>query len=103
MINDKVRVQFSFQHIGTENIPIYQVISVDEDGNARIKVAGGVKPGTVGTINDQPVRVLKTKLVGQDKIHALGGNDTVLLYPIYFDLYKQVGWLPTEHFQILGQ
>jgi hypothetical protein len=102
MIGDKVKVQMSFNYVGEKNIPIYKTESIDIEGNATISVIGGVKPGSIGSITDYPVKVLKSKLIGYEKPHALGSNDTVLLFPIFFEHYQQIGWLPNDYFQIIS-
>lgn len=105
---DKVRVGLGHLFEGTDNIPIYHVDTTaddryihDSDGCSIPKFIGGVKPGSTGIMEGNPTKVVKSRLLGYDKVPALG-QDYVLLYPIKFDYYKQVAWVPMDFFQVIG-
>jgi hypothetical protein len=107
MDGDRVRVGFGHLFQGNQNIPIYKVevnedncYVVDEAGLCSPKVCGGVRPGSTGHIDGHPVKAVKTKLYGYDKVPALG-QDIVLLYPIFFDDYRQTAWVSADHFSII--
>jgi hypothetical protein len=106
-VGDKVKIGNGHLFEGTTNIPIYHVdvdstnkYVVDSDGCSIPKFIGGVKPGSIGFIDGNPTRAVKSKLAGYDKVPALG-QDYVNLYPIRFEYYKQVAWVPCDFFQII--
>ena len=105
---DRVRVGHGFLYNGTENIAIYHVdvdsagcYVVDDEKIANPKAIGGVKPGSVGTIDGHPVKAHKRKLFGYDKVPGFGGQDTVLLYPVFFDIYQKTAWVPQDYFKVI--
>ncbi len=107
-IGDRVRAQVHLSYLGEDPIAIYQVpltgerVLVDEDGIAHPTRFGGVKPGSLGTITGTPVKVVKEKLHGFEKVPSLGGPDTILLFPVLWDYYKQIAWIPQPFMQIVG-
>lgn len=105
---DRVKVGAGFLHAGTDNIAIYHVdvdskgiYIVNDDGVAIPKPIGGVTPGSTGTVDGHPVKVEKRRLFGYEKVPSLGGVDTVLLFPVHFDKYKQTAWVPQDFFKVI--
>lgn len=108
-VGDRIKVMTSHLFQAEGNVAIYHVsvdsnnkYVVDSEGVCSPSVVGGVKLGSTGTIDGHAVRARRTSLKGFEKVTTMGGNDTILLYPIWFDHYKQVGWLPIDHFQIVS-
>lgn len=103
-IGDKVRVSGTYMYSGNENIPIYTVevgpdnkYVVDLEGcGMGLKVIGGVKPNSTGTIDGHPVKAYRKQLIGYEKVTSLG-VDTVMLFPVLFDHYQRVGWVPSDY------
>lgn len=104
---DRVIAQFGQLFKGETPIPIYDVMvlpnntyQLDMEGCCSPRFIGGVKPGSHGRIDGHPVKCPKTRLKGYEKV-AGAGADTILLYPVYWDYYKQVAWVSCDHFQII--
>lgn len=73
------------------------------DGGVILEKSGGVKGGSTGYIADEPVMVQRTQLQHlQNEPTSIGGRDVVAVFPVYFDDYKLVGWIPADHFRVVG-
>lgn len=104
---DKVRAQFGQLFQGTSPIPIYDVMvlpdgkyNVDMEGCCSPRFIGGVQPGSVGRIDGNPVKCPKSRLKGYEKVAAMGA-DNVLLFPVFWEHYRQTAWVSQDHFQII--
>lgn len=75
-------------------------LDLDTYGAAKIIKLGGVKGGTTGVMLGQPVRIHRLQLVGEENIPNIGGIDFVNLFPVQFDYYQRVGWVPSHHIKI---
>lgn len=75
------------------------------DGSVVLERAGGVKSGSTGTVQGDPIRVHRTQLyhLQLNSATALGGNnDFMPVYPIFLDIYQQIGWLPVDHIRVVS-
>jgi hypothetical protein len=76
---------------------------VSFDGTVVVDQAGGVKVGSTGVVQGDPIQVHRTQLAHLQKTTAgLSGNDFVSVFPVYFDQYKLVGWLPSDHVRVVA-
>lgn len=80
--------------LGPDNLPV-----LDKNHCAKLKVMGGVKSGTTGTIAGPSLRVFRSELAEAKQDHGLVnvGNDFVDMFPVMLDHYQQVGWFPLDH------
>lgn len=108
-IGDRVKVGMGTIDTAVESVAIYNLASTsdgqiifDHMGGASPKVAGGVKGGSTGTVIGNPVKVPKAFLVGMSNGAAAMGLEYVLVFPVEFDYYKQVAWVPLDHMHIIG-
>jgi hypothetical protein len=69
---------------------------IDSSGGALVERAGGVKSGSTGVISGPSIRVPKKALIEYANESASLGVDLVNLFPIKFDNYSGVGWLPAD-------
>lgn len=109
MIGDKCRVGMGSVDMITDNIPVYDLNSdqnnnviFDQSGAASPKVIGGVKGGSTGEIVGNPVKVMKASLVGGN-VGAAMGLEYVQMFPVKLDYYQKVGWFPADLVKIQGQ
>lgn len=109
-IGDRVRIGIpAGQNVLDSNVPAYELergadgsVKFDRLGLVNPTVVGGVKGGELGTIVDEPAKVLKSQLVlGQGVQTAAIGLDTTLMYPIQLLTYQRVAWFPAEHFRFV--
>lgn len=105
MIGDRVKI-VSQEY---DTIPVYmprkEVVGGEfmrnHDGTVIVQMAGGVKAGAIGTIQDVGITVNRASLrTGDNRLPGLGGTDNVILYPVLFDDYQQVGWVPSDNIKI---
>lgn len=101
-IGDKIKAALHLSHAGDSPLAIYDVTNIDEEGIGIATRIGGVKPGSTGVVVGGPVKVLKHKLYGYTKVPSLGGPEYTLVFPIKWDYYQQVAWLPNDHMQVIG-
>ncbi len=69
---------------------------IDSSGGAVVQRVGGVKAGTKGTIMGGSIKVPRKALVEYGNIPTSLGADMVDLYPVEFDSYSGLGWLPGD-------
>ena len=105
---DRIRAQLGHLFQGEQAIAIYDIevdhsghYVVDPEGCVAPRFVGGVKPGSYGRIDGHPAKAPKSRLRGYEKVAAMGA-DLVLLYPVFWEHYKQVAWIPVDHFQIVS-
>lgn len=72
----------------------------DNNGYVIVKAVGGVKPGSLGRIDGDGVRVSSTVVYGKTRGANLG-NDWEMIFPVFFDEYQQVAWVAQDHFRII--
>jgi len=109
-VGDRVRVGFGTIDISKDNVPIYQLetyqhnnqIMVDPMGAATPKVVGAVKGGSYGLIVGGPIKVIKSLLRGMSAGAAAMGLEHVLMFPVEFEYYKQVAWVPQDHMHVVS-
>lgn len=68
----------------------------DTTGGALVERAGGVKAGSTGTITGPSVKVPRRCLIEYKDVPAAMGVDLVDLYPVQFDAYGGIGFLPGD-------
>ena len=94
-----------------EVLPVYDLqrnpdgsIVTAFDGSVVLRRIGGVKSGSTGVVVDEPIKVHKSQLLHlQGQTTSLGGtNDFLPVYPIFFDTYQLLGWLPADHMRVTG-
>lgn len=105
---DRVRAQLGRLFHGESPIPIYNIAVdsqnryvVDNSGCVNPQFCGGVKPGSCGIIDGHPCKAPKSSLKRYEKTHAMGA-DYVNLYPVYWENYKQIAWISSDHFEVIG-
>lgn len=72
------------------------------DGTYMFESVGGVKAGTSGAIQGQPVKVHRTQLKTYSGMAGLGSTDNVLMFPVFLDHYQQVGWFQNDDVKIMA-
>lgn len=73
----------------------------DTTGGALVERAGGVKNGSVGTITGPSIKVPRRCLIEYKDVPAAMGVDLVDLYPVQFDAYGGVGFLPGDALKMI--
>jgi len=106
-VGDRVRVGMGTIDISPEPVAVYNLITevngnvvFDNNGFATPKVMGGVKGGSIGVIIDKPLLVLKSSLKSFGDGAAAMGLDHVPMYPVMFEHYQKVAWVPQDHVHI---
>lgn len=74
----------------------------DQHKNVFVDMHGGVKAGSTGTVDGEPVKVLRSQLHGSEMPLGVSGEDSTLLYPVALDAYQRVGWFPAENIKIVS-
>jgi pyruvate carboxylase len=64
----------------------------DDKGYVTPRFVGGVKQGSLGKIQGRPAKTKKSLLKGHKESGTYGDED-VLLYPVFFEAYKQLAWI----------
>jgi hypothetical protein len=99
MIGDLVKVSRSHSTDVTD-IPasVYTVPNIngqyvfDDRGYVNPKFVGGVKQGSLGKIDGRPAKTKRSNLKEHKEQNTYGDED-VLLYPVFFEHYKQIAWI----------
>ncbi len=106
-VGDRVRVGMGTIDIATTNVPVYDVANDEQgnivfgsDGSVSPRQIGGVKGGSYGKIVGPSVRVIKSQLRGYGEGAAALAVDYVQMYPVEFEFYKKVAWVPQDHVHI---
>lgn len=73
-----------------------QDMIIDSSGGAVVQRVGGVKAGTTGTIVGPSIRTPRRSLIEYANTVAPLGVDLVDLYPVQFDTYSGIGYLPGD-------
>jgi hypothetical protein len=69
---------------------------IDTTGGALVERAGGVRAGSPGVIMGPSVKVPRRCLIEYKDVPAAMGVDLVDLYPVQFDNYAGIGFLPGD-------
>ena len=64
----------------------------DDRGYVTPSFIGGVKQGSLGKIDGRPAKTRRS-LLKEHKEQGTYGDEDVLLYPVFFESYKQVAWI----------
>jgi hypothetical protein len=110
MKGDRVRISdttlFEDQN---QNLVVYQVrrnpdgsLLFAGDGSVLIESVGGVRLGSTGVINGNPVRVHRSQLKSFEAQHGAMANDFINLLPVWLDTYQQEGWFPADHVKVVA-
>jgi hypothetical protein len=116
MLGDRVKILYGFNLDGQTNtneiLPVYEPVwnpdgslSVNADGSANIRRLGGVKAGSTGVVEGEPIQVHRSQvlhLVQQTSVVLGGTRDFVSVYPIWLDHYQQRGWFPADHIKTIS-
>lgn len=73
----------------------------DNNGNIVVRPIGGVKPGSIGTIDGDGVKVASAAVYGKSAGANLG-NDWAMIFPVFFEEYQKVAWVASDHFRIIA-
>jgi hypothetical protein len=68
----------------------------DTTGGALVERAGGVKAGSTGVIVGPSIKVPRRCLIEYKDVPAAMGVDLVDIYPVQFDHYSGIGFLPGD-------
>lgn len=111
-IGDKVRVGIGTMIHGVDsstNVPVYEfernssgMVIFDMAGCAMPKPLGGVKGGSIGKVVGDPTKVHRSSIQVKSGVDSSAGNDTILLYPVEFEYYKQVAFVSQDHLHVVG-
>lgn len=74
----------------------------DPQGAVSLLRLGGVKAGSAGCIVGAPFTAQRTHLAGEVITPTMGGFDFVKMYPIRFDAYPTVAWVPAHQIKIVS-
>jgi len=112
MKGDRVKIVSSLIFENKEEVlPVYEpvwdakgALMFSHDGSCSLTRQGGVKNGSTGTIEGDPVKVHRSQLLHlQNAAASLGGtNDFVEVFPVWLDHYQQRGWFPADHLRVVG-
>lgn len=69
---------------------------IDTSGGALVERAGGVKAGSTGVIVGPSIKVPRRCLLEYKDVPTAMGVDLVDLYPVQFDAYAGIGFLPGD-------
>lgn len=69
---------------------------IDSSGGAVVERVGGVKSGSTGVISGPSIRVPKKALIEYANETAGLGTDLINLYPVQFDHYSGIGFVPGD-------
>lgn len=82
---------------------VYRVIQdgkggmvLDSSGGVLVERAGGVKAGSSGVIAGPSIKVPRRCLIEYKDVPAAMGVDLVDIYPVQFDHYSGIGFLPGD-------
>lgn len=111
MKGDRVTITNSMTNMNTEDVLHVYKPRVDGngqlifgfDGSAVLDNVGGVRVGTTGTIQGDPLKVHKTQLLhlaSKEGASMVGTSDFIMVFPVYLDQYQQIGWFPGDHIKI---
>lgn len=73
----------------------------DTTGGALVERAGGVKAGSKGTVIGPSIKVPRRCLIEYASVPASMGVDLVDLYPVQFDAYSGIGYLPGDAIKVI--
>ena len=114
MKGDRVQIKSGLMLSSNDEVlPVYSPTKLSTgqlkesyDGSFEFQRLGGVKSGTTGTIQGDPLKIHRSQLLHLQNIPAtaaLGGsNDFISMFPVFLDYYQQVGWFPSDHIKIVS-
>ncbi len=114
MKGDRVVIQSALMlNTADEVLPVYGPAKLPTgqlkesyDGSYEFQRLGGVKSGSTGTIQGNPLKIHRTQLMhlqNAPATAALGGtNDYVNMFPVFLDHYQQMGWFPVDHIRVVS-
>ena len=111
MKGDRVKIVSSAMFDSTgEVLHVYAPVTnqdgtpqVTFDGMVVVKSVGGVKSGSTGIIQGDPIRVNRLQMHHlQGNGAALSGNEYINLLPVFLDTYQQIGWFPVDHIKVIS-
>lgn len=94
-----------------EVLPVYRPVLNESgvprrfhDDTVEISSVGGVKSGSTGTVQGDPMKVHRSQLLhlAEQKTSLGGTNDFFYVVPVYLDAYQQIGWFPTDHVRVVS-
>jgi len=92
----------------TDMVLVYRLLEdkqgqmiIDTTGGALVERAGGVKAGSMGTITGPSIKVPRRCLIEYKDVPAAMGVDLVDLYPVQFDAYGGIGFLPGDAIKMI--
>lgn len=68
----------------------------DSSSSIMVERVGGVKAGSTGVISGPSIKVQRKALMEYADTTAAFGPDTVDMYPVTFDAYSGIGFLPGD-------
>jgi hypothetical protein len=71
----------------------------DAKNNVLVRPVGGVKPGSLGKIDGDGIKVPAGAIGIKNQLGL--GNDSIMIYPVFFDEYQKVAWLSADSFRIV--
>lgn len=74
---------------------------LDTTGGAIVQRVGGVKAGSKGTVMGPSIKVPRRCLIEYKDVPAAMGVDLVDLYPVQFDNYSGIGFLPGDAIKVI--
>lgn len=74
---------------------------IDTTGGAIVQRAGGVKAGSRGTVTGPSIKVPRRCLIEYANVPPAMGVDLVDLYPVQFDAYSGIGFLPGDAIKVI--
>jgi hypothetical protein len=111
MKGDRVQIASSYMFGSADEIlHVYSPVlnadgtpQVTFDGMVAVKSVGGVKAGSTGTIQGDPIKVNRLQLHHLNGTGtSISGNEYVNLLPVFLDAYQQVGWFPVDHIKVIS-
>lgn len=74
---------------------------IDSTQGAVVQRVGGVKAGSKGTIVGPSLKVPRRSLIEYANVSATLGLDLVDVYPVQFDDYSGIGYIPGDSIKII--
>jgi len=111
MKGDRVQIVSNMMHINKDEVVhVYAPVTNPDgslqqtyDGFGVVKSMGGVKTGSTGVIQGDGLKVHRLQMHHlQNQGASLGGNETVVVFPVFLDAYQQIGWFPSDHLKVVS-
>lgn len=112
MKGDRVKIVSSLMFENKEEVlPVYEPVwnpdgslQFGHDNACSLNRMGGVKNGSTGIIEGDPIKVHRSQLLHlQNTGASLGGrNDYIEVFPVWLDHYQQRGWFPADHLRVVA-